>query len=82
MQFVLHQIMKTRGITYAQISKDTGISTHTLINLVKGKKSVGDTDRHLPANIGLEAVLGRLCDYLHCTPNDLIKPGEGGMYGA
>jgi DNA-binding Xre family transcriptional regulator len=80
MKIILHQLMKERGVTYAQVNQATGISTSTLTNLANGKRDNGGKKN--PANIGLENVLGRLCDFFECTPNDLLKPGDNGRYGA
>ena len=60
----LWQIMKEQNITQYRLMKDGVVDNKTLDGLKHNK------------NITL-LTLERLCKYLHCTPNDIVRFIEG-----
>lgn len=62
MEFGLKKILQSRNETMKHVSSETGISQNTLSLLNQGKSG----------GIRFET-LESLCNYLNCTPNDLLK---------
>jgi putative transcriptional regulator len=50
-----------RRITYADISQATGVSTNTISNMANNRQDL----------VSLR-VVNKLCDFLECTPADLL----------
>ncbi len=62
MEVGLKEVLRSRGETMKEVSHETGISQNTLSLLNQGKSS------------GIKfKTLEKLCAYLQCTPNDLLK---------
>ncbi len=58
----LREIMWDKFITAKRLSKDTGISTSTISEIIHGKRK----------NIELDTI-NTLCNYLNCMPCDLLQ---------
>lgn len=58
----LRELMWQKSITAKQLSKETGIGTTTISNIIHGKHK----------NIGLD-IIDKLCDFLDCRIQDLLE---------
>ena len=56
----LWQTMKDRGVTTYTLIYKKGISAYTVTNLKRNKSITMNT-------------MEKLCDILHCTPNDIVE---------
>ena len=58
--FGMWQTMKDRGVTTYTLIYKKGISAYTVTNLKRNKSITMNT-------------MEKLCDILHCTPNDIVE---------
>lgn len=65
MYITLEDVLKSKGITRYELAKNTGITYPTIDRIYKGE-----------ANRISFSTLEAICDYLDCTPNDILKRGE------
>lgn len=58
----LEKLLKEKGISKNQVCSNCNLQRTQLNNYCKGKVSRMDL-----------SILARLCDYLDCTPNDILE---------
>ena len=67
MIITLNQILEDKGISQNQLAKDTGISVETIRNFKNNKTTRISFD-----------VLERVCNYLKCGIEDVMRLEKGG----
>lgn len=60
-RFRLKELMAEKGVSYRELSREAGVSTSTLNNMVQERPRPIQTD-----------VIDRLCGVLECHPSELI----------
>lgn len=67
MIITLNQVLEDKGISQNQLAKDTGISVETIRNFKNNKTTRISFD-----------VLERVCNYLKCGIEDVMRLEKGG----